>query len=713
MNIDSSKVTPILSGNTSRMNVSHLRRENEFMRLLENAGGILSVHLKEFYESHMKLLEYLAGHGEPTSAPLGTRTDKRTMVSTFTILERKGRVKQLKTSITTLTGLSRPAHIIYLPDVDDARLNAFLDDLGRIQPHLPQLDSFVKIDEHLEFGAGPSGPRGSLPLRLLQMGEQEEDENESWRKDLKRAKQLLSCDDSEIREILLSERTVMTQSYGFIMGKALRCRQLHLTILETLEQHAPSPNIVSHDRRIFEITFFLHDLPVDLYCSLVAPLTHDEALSSLLAHDLDRKTLVRDLPSNLQTSLQVGRSRARTRFLDILEKLRALDLLTPLQPSESSFPLISCPANGRHPTKFDSAPLEGWTINTPALAPSYWLFHHSAPIHLWAAQEPGPPFWKTVSVSGYQDGVAYWKDLQDACMDPELTTQIEDEGNLAVRTNANIAKSFRRAASWRSEYCLSWHQTQYLRQFMDSLGISPLDVPDPSERESLLTRISWVTSAPPKVIEDYFISHKAKLVKGIEKVKEGEKRSEEARVSFAKKSEEARLQREHEWSSLLSRCHPTPSAAVRIKRIRKKFLQAGSVKDMERWEKEIQEALHETKLANTKGLKISRQAPPKPVPVNLPSPSIPPQELTIDKLIEIQGPPIEHDAYKRKRKRKKGEDESMYLKLHPTCVSDDEQMLSNPRRLFGDTDSSGIRTSMNSLEMHQSLSVHDAGTCLA
>jgi len=102
-----------------------------------------------------------------------------------------------------------------------------------------------------------------------------------------------------------------------------------------------------------------------------------------------------------------------------------------------------------------------------------------------------------------------------------------------------------------------------------------------------------------------------------------------------------------------------------MKRIRKQFLQAGSVKDTERWEKEIKEALHETNLANMKGLKISRQPPPKLAPVNLLCPSIPPQGLTIDKLIEMQGPPIEHDAYRRKRKRKKGEDESKCFNLHP------------------------------------------------
>lgn len=661
----SSTVTP--SGNTSRVNVSHLRRENEIMRLLEKAGGIVAVHPKEFYESHMNLLEELSQAGEPTSAPVGTKTDKRTMASTFSTLENKGRIKQVKSSIQTSAGLSRQANLIYLPDIPEARLNAFLLELGRTaHPHLPQLDSFVKIDEQLDFGAGPSVSRGILPLQLLQMEEAGHDEKERWSKNVRRAKQLFTYDDPTIRNVFLTEKSTLAQSYGFIIGKALRSRQLHLSVLEAFESCAPSPNVVSKEKRIVEISFFLYDLPVDLYCSLVAPLNHDETLSALLENSGNRKTPMRDLPMAVQNILQVGRSRARSRFLDMLEVLRALDLVTPLQPSKLSAPFITCLPHDQHPTEFDAAPSDGWTVNTPAVAPSYWLFHESAPIYLWARSETDPPLWKSAFVSRHQDSIEYWKDLQKACIDSEASVEIFAEGRPEIlESKVGMARSLRRVVSWKSEYCLTWHQTQYLKHFVDSSGTTPLDL-DATEREAQLTRIGWVTTAPRDVIEGFFVSHKEKCTRTVEKVKKRKKRSKEVRISLAKKSEAARLQRECEWSTLLTRCHPDNiplPAAVRIERIHKQFLQAGSIKGTDHWEKEIEAALHETDLAAMKSLKLSRQPLPGPAPVLITPPASQP-ELAIDRLIELQGPPIDHNVYNRKRKRKEdGNRKSCYYFL--------------------------------------------------
>jgi hypothetical protein len=649
------KSTILPSGSPNRLNISHLRRENEFIRLLESAGGIIVIHSKEFYEAHMKLLQELSQAGEPVSAPVGTRVDKRTMSSTFASLERKGRIKQLKTSVMTPTGVSRPASLVFLPDVDENRLYCYLCDLGRSsQLQLPHLDSFLKIHDEVDYGAGPSIPRGVPPLQLLQTEKPTDDGKERWSKNLDRVQQLFAYDDPTIRDVFLAERTTMVQLYGFILGKALRCRQLHLSVLEALENRVPSSNIVSHEKRIVEISFFTHHIPVDLYCSLVGPANYDEDLLALLAGDVSRKTLVRDLTVNLQNVLRVGRSRARTCFSDMLEKLRELNLVTPLQQSQSSTPMITCAPNGQHPTAFDTAPLEG---NMSATTASYWLFHKSAPIYLWAASETDPPLWKTASVSLRQHGIDYWRDLQSACTKLETVLHVQDTGLKAQSTNISMAKSFRRTVSWRSEYSLTWHQTQYLKQFTEASGVSPLDIPDVNEKDAKLSKICWVTSAPKGAVENFYRGNKEKHVKVIEKRRQTNKRTEEARVSLAKKSEEARLQREHVWSDLLARCYPheVPAPAVlRVERIHKQFLHAGSIKDVDHWEKEIQAALRETDLASNKTLKRSpRQSLPRPGPSTIttqPQPSASQDVLSIENLIEMQGPPLEPVAQKRKRK---------------------------------------------------------------
>jgi len=644
------------SGTPNRVNISHLRRENEFIRLLENAGGIIAIHTKEFYEGHMKLLQELSQAGEPVSAPVGTKVDKRTMFSTFANLERKGRIKQLKTSMMTPTGVSRSASLVSFPDVDENRLHYYLCDLGRSsQLQLPHLDSFVRINEQVDYGAGPSIHRGIPPLQLLQMEKPADDEKERWSRNLDRAQQLFTHDDPTIRDVFLAERTTMVQLYGFILGKALRCRRLHLSVLEALESRIPSPDIVSHEKRIIELSFFVHHLPVDLYCSLVGPANFDEDLLALLASNIGRKTLVCDLPINLQNVLHVGKSRARTYFLDMLGKLTELNLVSPLQPSQSSTPIIACAPNNQHPTAFDTAPMEG---NTGATPPSYWLFHESAPIHLWFASDTDPPLWKTASVSRHQDGSDYWRDLQSACMKLEAVLNIPDAGGpKTLSTNIGMAKSFRRAVSWRSEYFFTWHQTQYLKQFTEASGISPVDIPDANEKETKLSKICWVTSAPREAVENFYRCNKEKLDKVVEKLKKKDKRTEEAKVSLAKKSEEARLQREHVWSDLLARCYPNEGAApaaLRIERIHKQFLHAGSIQDLDRWEKEIQMALRETDLASINGLRISsKQSLPRAVPPVTVQPSASQDVLSIEDLIEMQGPPLEPNAQNRKRKSRR------------------------------------------------------------
>ncbi|KIM47907.1 hypothetical protein M413DRAFT_439604 [Hebeloma cylindrosporum] len=652
----------------SRVNVSHLRRENELIRLVGSAGGIVNVQTREFYDEHTRLLESLADAGEPTSAPPGTRTDKRTMSSTFSNLEKKGRVKQLKTSIITPTGLNRPATIVYLPHIDQGQLNSFLADLARVsQVPASQFTSFVKIDQKLEYGASSTpSSRGNLPLQLLQLDHHGKNEKERWSKNTSRANQLFTYEDSTIREVFLAERTTIAQTYGFIVGKAIRCRELHLSAIRGFETGNPSPNILSHEKKIIDLSFFCQDLPLDTYCSLVSPLGYDEDLLDFLGNEETRKTVVRDLPPNLQTALNFNRTRPRSRILDLLEILRCLGLVSPLRLSSSGTPFLTYSPIGQPKMSFELAPLDGWTSNTPMLAPIHWHFHESIPIYLWALSESQPPYWKTVEAKCTADALALWEDFREACLNPDNRDNFHQmEKAQTIQNTASGARSLRRAASWRSGYFLTWHQTQYLKQYINaSSGATPLQNPNEIERRCQLNKLCWVTSAPHKAVEGFFISARGKILKALERTKEKAKktqeRADETKLSLAKKAEEARKQREQEWIALLLNTHPemlTGPSAIRVERIRSQFLQAGSTKDVSRWEKEIQAALREADLASSKALKIStkRAITAKPIPTNSNQPQTlsSPLETSIQNLIELQGPP-QYNAAKRKGKKARG-----------------------------------------------------------
>jgi hypothetical protein len=650
--------------------VSHLRRENELYRVIENMGGIVNIQTKEFFEGHMALLETMTQAGEATSAPVGTRTDKRTAATTFNNMERRGRIKQLKTAIMTHTGVRRPACIVYLPTIEQEKLNAFLADLARgVHPPPPQQGNFVKIDERVEYGADPTSvARGALPLQLLQLEQPGTDQKERWSKNMARADQLFAYDDAVIREVLLTERTTLGQLYGFIVGKVVRTREFHLSTLNAFEKGNTSSNIISHERRIVDLSYFCHDIPLGLYCSLISSLSHDDELTRFLTTEEGRQTLARDLPPNLNNILQVGRSRARSRFLDILETLRALKLVTPLQASTSDTPWISCTAVDNRPSSFDLAPLDGWTVSTPMAAPIYWHFNDVAPIHVWATSESSPPFWQDVPIGTCAGALNYWQLLQHACTNAE-SIPLPDSVSIMGPPSAglSVARSLRRSVSWNPDYILTWHQMQYLKQFAEtSTARTPLEDEDGGNAQ--IETISWVISAPQKSIVAYFVGLHEKLVREIEKARrkaehqtadKRAKRAAAAKASLAKKAAVARIQREEDWESMIRRLHPAPldgAASVRLRRVRTRFLQAGLAKDGEKWEAEIVEALREADIASKKVLKVSnKRAFARSVPVPFTGPLLNaanPPEKSIETLIAQQGPPIVHRQEKVKRKRR-------------------------------------------------------------
>ncbi|KAG6333065.1 hypothetical protein ID866_6027 [Astraeus odoratus] len=137
----------------SSINISALRRENELFRVIEELGGITNLHTKEIYEAHTALLDTMNKEGEPTSAPPGTRLDKRTAEATLKSLENRGRIKMLKTSIMSGSGASKPACLLYLPDTPQESINEYLRRLSQNMP-LASTPSPVKTVGHVEFGVG-------------------------------------------------------------------------------------------------------------------------------------------------------------------------------------------------------------------------------------------------------------------------------------------------------------------------------------------------------------------------------------------------------------------------------------------------------------------------------------------------------------------------------------------------------------------------------
>ena len=219
----------------SRSNVSLLRRENEFLRILDESGGITHPGSKEFLDAHIALLDTLSSAGEPTSGLPGVKVDKRTIENTFESLERRGKVKVLKTAISTLTGAQRPIRIIYFPNVDQFKLDAFLTELGKGPQNAPYSLNTPS--------AAPGNLKAKRPAKFLRPVQPEGnvDNVDHQSKSNGRADQLFESVDLTIRDVPLTERSMHPQLYEFVPGQPMRAREPHPATPVTFRPQHNSP----------------------------------------------------------------------------------------------------------------------------------------------------------------------------------------------------------------------------------------------------------------------------------------------------------------------------------------------------------------------------------------------------------------------------------------------------------------------------------------
>ncbi|OBZ79916.1 Transcription factor tau subunit sfc3 [Grifola frondosa] len=603
----------------SKANISQSRREKEVLRVITEAGGIMNTTAKEFYEAHAAVVEAITKAGETASTRPGTRIDKRTLEATLADLESRQKIKLLSTFITSLTGGSRHARIAYLVDTSLDDLNTFLANLSRnFQYFLP---SVVKtLDEPIAYGGANQAQLPAPPSSAITLDRDKD-------KDRAAVSELLRSSDTVIRESLLTEKNTVAQLYGFIIGKAARARALHTTTMQLFEDGRISPRIVSSQHRIIQLSYYYHEIPISTYCSLVSCTTQMDELGRLLASADGRQTPVQDIPADIYEVLQPLRSKPRARLFTIIELLLALNLVVPLQPSNSANPAFRCPAIGSHPTAFDVAPTDVWTSFT---APEYWRFNEIAPIRLWALQQDSPPLWKSVSLSSAAQRAAFWEELEKVSVDSDYAKQIicpDVEMESSERVVA-AAKCLRRQSSWKTSYCLSWYQMEFLRQYVDtSTGNTPLQ--DEDGGDARLDHLCWVSSAPRDVLTHYFQKAHKRHVRSVQKLTQKTKRAavkaevqeeRDTKALLARRAAESKRQREEIWDDMVARVHSEPlrgSAAVRVQRLRSKFLQ-GSGKDHQLWETRIVDAIREAELAAKQILTtaiedlIAQQGPPLP-----------------------------------------------------------------------------------------------------
>lgn len=127
--------------------------------MLDRLGGIANVSCKDLYDEHAAVVEALSEAGEPTSTIVGSSIDKRTLIATLDELESQGKIKSLKTELSSSTGVSRQIKIVYFTDTAQDTINEFLANLSLTHPaqttSVP-IPSIKIVEAPVEYGGSRS-----------------------------------------------------------------------------------------------------------------------------------------------------------------------------------------------------------------------------------------------------------------------------------------------------------------------------------------------------------------------------------------------------------------------------------------------------------------------------------------------------------------------------------------------------------------------------
>lgn len=584
---------PLGTSIRSVVNISNKRREKEIFDIIKEMR-LANLASKEILEKHRDHITALSQSGVPASAPAGTSLDKRTLLQSVESLVEQGRLKILSTTTYSVGGFARPTKVAYVDDVSTEELSNFLESLGK-RPGWPGINRFKKLETHVEYNTS----RGLITEHKIALEvDRVAGANGEWEKDEDRARRIASLDPAQVRSILLTEPATIAQLYGYISGRFMRARELHLFPLHHLHDASPlSEHVVSVDHRIIATSYFTADLPVGTYCSIFSTVEHEPLLEEYLRDTENRSVPVKDLPPALLASLNVGKARAKAKLHSLLGVLVALELVTPLKPVDTPSPYISCTSLGEHPSAFDID-----TIAAGSSFPLYCKFNDTAPLFGFASSDSDPPYLGDVSIKTMPECVHYWLTLR-SISDTSLKNEnpiIEPVDSRSFGPNKEIMRSIRRHTSWLSTYRLSWYQYQYLKSRVDAeTAQTPLDDLDTTR----LDLACYATAAPEQAVREGLQQAAVQVLNDFEKARRREhkrleaearnrradaKKENNARTSLAAKAADAKERLEKEWRSLVDEARgdahyelDAPSN-IELNHLRTEFIRKGGNTDRDR-----------------------------------------------------------------------------------------------------------------------------------
>ncbi|KAG9096321.1 hypothetical protein FS749_008741 [Ceratobasidium sp. UAMH 11750] len=518
-----SSAQPARQGKTT--NVSALRRQTEFLQLIENMGGVVNISLlKSFNDEHQKLLLALHAAGKAVSTAPGTEMDKRTCNSTISALEGRGLIKTLVVSALTAHGATRRATIVHLIGASPESIDKCIEEFrsSGSTKGIPLSSDYPQVPTNVSHGLNKSAskpPASTPPISPLPPTDPL----------------------SEARQAHLSEAHTAAQYVGYIPGHFSRVRALHLRLLSELGSETPPTSMVLPSAGIFSRDYFFADLPVSTYCMVIPQNAVIPGLKDMLEAELGGETRIHDVPETIQVRLRCRSTANRARMDKLLASLVELGCLGP--------------------AKMEVDPNTGATnyVDLPGTVGQweYCKLAPSVPIYRFADKNLEAPLCRYQEVQTTDDGVKLWDQFRGV-------SRLSTYSNFEISTsgvrfpgNPKLVKAIQRSGAWGDSYVLSTSQSNYLYGLVDhSTGATPLD----DESSTRFDNACFISTAPAHVVSEFFSRTRAEIQQDRERVTsvanqqaEKEKRlAEEARQVLAAKAAQARRDQETRWDSIMS-----------------------------------------------------------------------------------------------------------------------------------------------------------------
>jgi len=508
--LNSMELTPIRApkkARKGRMDLGAMRRANEMLVVLQEAGGVYEEHA--LWRLHVDWVHRVAGTDVPHAPSVGATMDRQVWKRLLQSTKDDGRTDDTMSSVPTSTAAWRTYRIVWLVDTPKEKVQEYMRGLANTVKKLtapkPTAGTELPHMQYTEVKLPARHPSSTVQHHLSEVIDTESRE--------------LTGD--ERRNALCKDPLILSQLYGRQSGKWARTNLFHLSVRSAV-QNVDSPLVLDSAAGVFSSPMMSQDIPIGAFYSVVVTHEKDESLLEWLKSPVNRAVPVKDVPFDIRITHDARRQRTQTRIREHVQMLLALGLISPLSicPEEEAYVTVNTPHMPNAPLKIDTKQAQGEVTTT-------YVIHDWAPVYHIAATVPA--LLGYLPVRNEEEINKFWESYRLACREilqhrlPEFTPRSAIESrNLAdspevIRISNSWKQTLRQPSRWVNHIRLLPVQRDALNE-----TVNWTEATSNVQSDEQLKALAWEFALPEEAVRQHYQS---RLQKAIEAKSNREKRT--------------------------------------------------------------------------------------------------------------------------------------------------------------------------------------------